>query len=142
VTFCTRVRIWIRRSIPLTNGSGSWASDPALLQWPSTKKYFLLITVLFEGTFKHHFSKIQIHKEVKKQYGRNQGFFLLFLLDDGRIRIRISTLTNGSGSWRFKNLLIRSTGIYNYKCGFIVFLRCSLPPGSGGSQRLAQTHCW
>jgi hypothetical protein len=32
----------------------------------------------------HHGSKIKSHKEVTKQYGRNQ-VFLLLLLDDGKI---------------------------------------------------------
>ncbi len=46
----------------------------------------------------HNFSKIKSHKEVTKQL--KSRFFLLFLLDDRRIRIRIRicTLTNGSGS--------------------------------------------
>ncbi len=46
---------------------------------------FLIITVLREGLFTQ-FSKIS-QKEVKNS--RNQGFFLLFLLDDRVIRIRI-----------------------------------------------------
>jgi hypothetical protein len=41
----------------------------------------------------HHFSKMKSPKEVTKQ-----RFFLLFFLDEGRIRIRIHT--NGSGSGR------------------------------------------
>jgi hypothetical protein len=36
----------------------------------------------------HHYSKIKVKK--KSQNSRNQGFFLLFLLDDRRIRIRTS----------------------------------------------------
>jgi hypothetical protein len=46
-----RIRIQIRRSMPLTNGSGS-GSDPVHL---------------------HHFSKIKSKKE--SQNSRNQGFF-------------------------------------------------------------------
>jgi hypothetical protein len=42
----------------------------------------------FEGTFTS-FSKIKSPKEVTKQY--ESRFFLLFLLDDGRIQIRIHT---------------------------------------------------
>jgi hypothetical protein len=34
---------------------------------------------------------MKIHKEVTKQYTRNHGGFLVFLLDDGRIQIRIRT---------------------------------------------------
>ncbi len=37
----------------------------------------------------HHFSKIESQKEVRKQ--EESRFFLLYLLDDGRIRIRIRT---------------------------------------------------
>ncbi len=42
--------------------------------------------LLFEGTFTS-FSKIKSHKEVSKQ--QETMFFLLFLLDDRRIRIKI-----------------------------------------------------
>ncbi len=48
----------------------------------------------------HNFSKIKIHKEVTKPC-----FFLLFLPDDRRIRIRSS-----HGSGRSKNIRIRNTG--------------------------------
>jgi hypothetical protein len=47
----------------------------------------------------HHFSKIKSQKEATKQW--ESRFFLLFLLDDRRIRIRTS-LTSGSGSRRPK----------------------------------------
>ncbi len=56
------------------------------------EKFFCLL--LFEGTL-HHFSKINVKK--KSQNSRNQGFFLLFLLDDRRgirIRSRIRTQTS------------------------------------------------
>ncbi len=56
----------------------------------STKKFFswFFCLFLFEG-HSHHSSKIKRHKEVTKQY-INQGFFLLFLVDDRR--------RSGSGS--------------------------------------------
>jgi hypothetical protein len=50
------------------------------------KKVFLLIT--FFKAHIHYFSKIKVQK--KSQNSRSQGF-LLFLLDDRRIRIRIHT---------------------------------------------------
>jgi hypothetical protein len=55
-----------------------------------------LATVFSSLTFKtfkmhlHHFSKIKSNKEVKKQ--QESSFFLLFLLDDRKIRIRTSGL--------------------------------------------------
>ncbi len=63
------IQIWISGSMPLTNGSGScyfrhWPSK--CQQKTNLKKVFLLITVLFEGTFKSFFKKrsIESHKAV------------------------------------------------------------------------------
>ncbi len=88
------ILIRIRRSILLTNGSGSaiFVSD---LQ--DVKKNLL-----------HNFSKIKSHKEVTKQ--KELKFFLLFLLDDtveryGSVSGSVS-LTTGSGSGRPKNIWI------------------------------------
>ncbi len=47
---------------------------------------FFLLTVLLMKVHLHHFSKIKSHKEVTKQ--EESMFFLLFLLDDRRFRIR------------------------------------------------------
>jgi hypothetical protein len=89
-----RIRIWIRGSMPLTNGSGfgsgCGSGDPAIfvidLQDANKKiikkKFFCLL--LFEGTFTS-FSKIKSQKEVKNQ--SKSRFFLLFLLGDRRLRI-------------------------------------------------------
>jgi hypothetical protein len=44
--------------------------------------------LLFEGTFFHHSSQIKSLREVTKQ--EKSMVFLLLLLDDGRIRIRLS----------------------------------------------------
>jgi hypothetical protein len=56
--------------------------DKKLIFSPSFFAYYFLKVHL------HHFSKIKSHEEVTKQ--KESTFFLLFLLDDGRIRIRIS----------------------------------------------------
>ncbi len=69
------LRIRIRGSVPLTNESGSGSCF--------FKKVHLL-----------HFSKKKSLKEVTKQ--QKPRFFLLFLLDDRKIRIRTVPLTNGS----------------------------------------------
>jgi hypothetical protein len=106
------VRIRIRGSMPLTNGSGSCY----FRHWPSRrqqkkeflKKGFLLIT----GTFSlhlHKFTRIKGQK-VTKQVGIK--VFLLFLLVDRRIRIRTS-LINGSESARSKSIRIRRIRIHN-----------------------------
>ncbi len=86
-----RILVWIRirilLSVPLTNGSGSGSCY--VPYWPSKRQQkanfnnvFLLI---FLKVHYHHFSIIKSPKEVTKQCSR---FFLLFLLDDRRIRIR------------------------------------------------------
>jgi len=84
------VRIRIRGSVPLTKDP-----DPAIfvsdlsaifvsdLQDGNKKIIFCLL--LFEVIFTL-FSKIKSHKEVTKQW--DPTFFLLFLIDDRRIRIR------------------------------------------------------
>ncbi len=67
------LRIWIRVSITLTNGSVSNPDvdpDPAIFvtDFQDVKKFFFLVFLLisFEGTFTS-FSKIKIHEEVTKQ---------------------------------------------------------------------------
>jgi hypothetical protein len=74
-------------------------------------KVFLLITVLFEGSFTSFF-KDKKSKRSHKTVGIK--VFLIFLLDERRIRIRAGRpvfipLTNGSGSGsrRPKNMWIR-----------------------------------
>ncbi len=79
------VRIWIRihGSLPLTNGPGSISVSCSFVSNLQDAKGFCLL--LFGGTFTvHHSSKTKSHKEVKKEL--KSSFFLLFLLDDGRIR--------------------------------------------------------
>ncbi len=71
-----------------------------------TKNNFLL-TYYFLKVHLHYSSKIERHKVTKKQKLR---FFLLFLLDDGSIRIR--TINDGSGSSRSKNIRIHNTDFY------------------------------
>ncbi len=73
----------------LTNGSGScyfcnWLSRRQ--QKTNKKKFFCLL--IFVGTFTSFFKEQKVKK--KSRNSRNQGFFLLFLLDDRRIRINTS----------------------------------------------------
>jgi hypothetical protein len=56
------VRIRIRGSMSLTNGSGFGSGS-----------YLLLFESIFTS-----FSKIKRQKEVTKHYGRNQGFLTIF----------------------------------------------------------------
>ncbi len=85
------IRIWIRGSMPLTNGSGSgfgsgscylrlWLSK--LIYTKSFSAYYFLKVHLY------HFSKIESQKEVTKQ--QESRFSLVFLLGDIRIRIHTS----------------------------------------------------
>ncbi len=98
---CGSIIFWfdpdpIRGPMPLTNGSGSGSGFESgscyFRHWPSwsqqktnSLKDFQLIS--FQRYILHHFSQIKSQKEVTKQ--EESRFFLLFLLDDRRIRIRV-----------------------------------------------------
>ncbi len=125
------VRIRIRGSVPLANGTGSWSCY--FRPWPSRRRQNLSFSAsYFLKAHLHNFSKIKSHKEdITKQ--EESRFFLLFLLD-GSV-----PLTNGfgSGSRRSKNLRIlriririhstASRGKYRMKSrGGNKSLRCSL----------------
>ncbi len=76
------VRIRIRGSLPLTNRSGSNSgSGPWYFrQWPARWQLKIILKLHL-----HNFSKIKSHEVTKQQ---ELWFFLLFLLDYRRIRIR------------------------------------------------------
>jgi hypothetical protein len=87
------IRIWIRRSMPLTKWtriflflSLTFRCHQKLIFLTSFFAYYFLKVHL------HNFSKIESPK--KSQNRRNRGFFLLFLLADKRIRIRIRIHTS------------------------------------------------
>ncbi len=92
------ILVWIRirGSMLLTNGSGFGCGSGScyLLYWPSRGqqktnfliKFFCLL--LFEDTFT---SFIKNKKSKRSHTTVGSRFFLLFLLDDRRIRIRIHT---------------------------------------------------
>ncbi len=92
------VRIWIRGSVSLANGSGFRTGSCYFRQWRS--RWQLKIFFFF---------KYKSHEEVTKQ--KESRFFLLILLDDKRIpnwsRIRTVRRTSGSRSGRPKNIRIR-----------------------------------
>ncbi len=83
------ILVWIRIRgyMPLTNGSGSCY----FRHWPSRCQQKLIFVrknfcfLLFEGTFTSFFKD----KKLKGSY-KTVRFFLIFLLDDGRIRIHTS----------------------------------------------------
>jgi hypothetical protein len=68
VTFLVRILIWIRKSVPMTNGSGFCY----FRHWPSrcqTKNNFFILSFsayYFLKVYLHYFSKIKSHKEVRK----------------------------------------------------------------------------
>jgi hypothetical protein len=106
----------IRGSLPPSNRSGSDRTWILLFsavafnkfQSISINKFFFLITVLFEGIVHLHQSlKIKGYKEVTNDKAIEIQVFLTFLLDDGRIRIRIRTYNDGSGSGRPKNFYVK-----------------------------------
>ncbi len=82
------VRIRIRGSMPLTNGSGSgfWSGSCYFRHWPSrpqpknnNKKFFC--SLLLEGTFASFFEDKKSKRSHKKsQNSRNQGFSYYFCL--------------------------------------------------------------
>jgi hypothetical protein len=99
-------------SVTFWYGSGSrdpyiWLtdSDPgpnsAFRHWPSRRQQKRIFPYYFLKVHLHSFEKIKIHKEVTKEY--ESRFFLLFLLDDGMIRIPYLWLTDPK-SKRPKNL--------------------------------------
>ncbi len=95
------------------SGSGSGSADPCLwlmdsdpdsdpdpvifvihLQDANHKLFFFKFSAYyFMKVHLHHFSKIKSQKEVIKQW--DSRFFLLFMLGDRRIRIRIRIHTSG-----------------------------------------------
>jgi hypothetical protein len=89
------IRIRIRGSMPLTNGSGfgsgSWIRillfSSLTFKMPAKNKYFITIFSAYDflKLYLHHFSKIKIQKD--SQNSRNQGFSYYF-----------SMMIEGSGS--------------------------------------------
>ncbi len=107
-----RIRIWIRGSMPRTNGSGSCF----FRHWPSQDAYYFLKVHI------HHFQSYKVKK--KSQSSRNQGFsyFSCLVIEGSRrlknmwirwIRIRNTDLRYGT----LKDLVsgIRSDQITNNK---------------------------
>ncbi len=101
------IRIRIRGSMPLTNGSGSWIrillfSSLTFKNHQKTNFFFLL---LFEGTFTSFFKD----KKSNSHNSRNQGFsyyFCLLIEGSGSGSIPL-TNGSGSGSGRPKNMWLR-----------------------------------
>jgi hypothetical protein len=101
-----RILIWIRGSMPLTNGSGSGVDpDPAIFvidlqdanqKQICLKKFFCLL--LFEGTFTSFFKDKMSQK--KSQSSRNQDFSCYFCLviEGSGAGFGSIPLTTGSGA--------------------------------------------
>ncbi len=129
------IRIWIRGSMPLTNGSGSGSADPCLwimdpdpdsaifvidLQDGNKKKIIVVLKffclLLFDSTFTSFF-KIKSQKEVTKQYLGIKGFLTIFawVIEGSGSWSGSIPLTNGSwsGSRMPKNIRIRRIRIRN-----------------------------
>jgi hypothetical protein len=76
-----RIRIWIRGSMPLTNGSESGSGSCYFRHWPSRcqqKTNFLIFFccfLLFKGTFTSFFKDKKLKES---QNRRNQGFSCYF----------------------------------------------------------------
>ncbi len=140
------IRIRIRGSMPLTNGSGfgsgSWIRillfSSLTFKMPAKNKFFNTIFSAcdFLKLDFHHFSKIKIQKD--SQNSRNQGFsyyFCMVIEGSGSGFIPL-TSGSGSGSWRPKNtwirwiririrIRIRNTGFKSLICGYVLVLGVS-----------------
>ncbi len=100
------IRIRIRGSMPLTNGSGSCY----FRHWPSRcqlNKFFYTIfsAYYFLKLHLHHLSKIKSQKET--QNSRNQGFSYYFCGSGSRAGSGSGSIHLTSGSGRPKNMWIR-----------------------------------
>ncbi len=111
IIFCdlwNQIPTSVLKKIQFRYGSGSGSCY--FRQWPSRRQQKFFCSLLFEGTFTSSFFKDNKSWRSHKTVGIKG--FLLFLLDDKRIRIRIRIrpLTNGSGSGsrRPKNIRIRT----------------------------------
>ncbi len=109
------VPIGIRRSVPLTKGSGSGS----FRQWDANKKKSFFAHY-FLSEHLHNSSDIKSHKEVTRQ----QKSRLVFFADDGWIRVRTNNFGSGSDSERPKNLR-NPTDIY------LIFFLCDRLAGRG-----------
>ncbi len=98
------IRIRIRGSMPLTNGSGSWIRillfSSLTFKMPAKNNFFLHTAYYFLKVHLHHFSKIKSLKE--SQNSRNRGLSYYFCM-----------MIEGSGSGRPKNMWIRWIRIRN-----------------------------
>jgi hypothetical protein len=107
------IRIRIRGSMPLTNGSGSFYFH----HWPSRcqQKTNFFFKVFLYSTFWRYFYVIFQRKKVKKklQNCRNQGFSYCFCLMIEGFGSGSIPLTSGSGSLWPKNMWIRWIRIRN-----------------------------
>jgi hypothetical protein len=89
------IRIWIRGSMPLTNGSGCGSGScyfrySLSFKMPTKNKFF-------KNSFPAYYFLIRSKKDVTKQ--KESRFFLLFLLGDRRIRIRSRIRIHTSDYW-------------------------------------------
>ncbi len=118
------VRVRIRGSIPMTNGYGSCYFH----QWPSRSQQKIIFfstfscLLLFEGTFTSFFKDKKSQRSHK--IAEINMFFVLFLLDDIRIRIRSKihiSMTNGSGSGRPKTYGSYGSGSATLNSGLTKF---------------------
>ena len=110
------IRIRIRRSMPLTNGSGSGSC--CFRHWPSRcqqKTHFLTQFFLLITFWSYSYIIFQKLKVKESQNSRNQGFSYYFcmMIEESGSGSRAGSgsgsipLTSGSGSGRPKNMWIR-----------------------------------
>jgi hypothetical protein len=124
------VRIRIRGPVPLTYGSGSCLVRQWLTRSQQKICFFFqsdfAYYVLFDGTFTSVFKgKTSIRSKNNAVVETKYFLTVLFLLVDGRIRIR--TNNDGSGSGRPKNIRIRSHNTETCN-NYFLFEQCGTVP--------------
>ncbi len=92
-----RIRIWIRGSMPLTNGSRSGCGSA------------IFVIDLQDANKSSNLNDFFAHYKKKSQSSRNQGFsyFFCLVIEGSRAGAESIPLANGSGYRRPKNMWIR-----------------------------------
>jgi hypothetical protein len=117
------IRIRIRGSMPLTNGSGSGSWIRILLfssltfKMPAKTNFFNTIFSPYDflKLHLHHFSKIKIQKELQNRMNQGFSYYFCMMIEGSGSGSRAGsgsgsiplTSGSGSGSWRPKKTWIR-----------------------------------
>jgi hypothetical protein len=104
------VRIRIRKTMLLTNGSGSGSFY--FHHWPSRCQRKTYLKKSFSACYflkvrLHHFSKLKSQKDVRNSRYQGFSYYFSLMIEGSGVGSGCIPLTNGSGSRRPKNTWIR-----------------------------------